>query len=68
MQLEAHRLGCRIILGDGDERLRDLMAFVGIDDLFDPRPSAEVGQPTNDVASSTGSGRVRRGASFGPAR
>lgn len=54
MQLEAHRLGCRIILGGGDEQLRDLMAFVGIADLFDPLPSADVGQPTNDVASSTG--------------
>jgi hypothetical protein len=54
MQLEAHRLGCRIILVDGDEQLRDLMAFVGIADLFDPLPSADVGQPTNDVASSTG--------------
>lgn len=45
MQLEAHRLGCQIILGDADEQLRDLIAFVGIDDLFDPLPRADVKQP-----------------------
>ena len=54
MQLEAHRLGCQIILGDGDEQLQDLMAFVGIDDLFDPLPSADVKQPTRGSAGERG--------------
>jgi hypothetical protein len=34
MQLAARRLGCRIVLADVDERLRDLITFLGIADVL----------------------------------
>ncbi len=55
LQLAARRLGCRILVHDASESLRDLIMLVGLADVLladEPpsgRPSAEPGNPQGDV-------------------
>ncbi|HVM39891.1 MAG TPA: hypothetical protein VM618_03810 [Acidimicrobiia bacterium] len=34
LQLAAQRLGCTVRVCDGNERLRELIVFAGLDDVF----------------------------------
>lgn len=59
LQLAARRLGCRILVHDASESLRDLIVSVGLGDIFlgpgdapHARPSAEAGDPEGDVEPS----------------